>query len=229
MGGTRTFLQVRPIGAATQESHSLWRSILASTDLPILVALLCDSLLTARAETGVDHAARTVIAYTELGANDSIDNLHRALGIARANTIARRRRMPVEEGVRQGAFGFAASAISGHMPDGVAARLATIPLSVAPADLHDGRRRTCTDSVPLLDQAATEYRDPSSADWIADCRRNLATTDSERLEATRLRIDMYLATASQRTSALGGCTGRPQRPTSPVATAIQSRATEPSG
>lgn len=193
LGGPRTFLQVRPIGAATQESHSLWRSILASTDLPILVALLCDSLLTARAETGVDHAARTVIAYTELGANESIDNLHRALGIARANTIARRRRMPIEAGIRQGALTFATSAISGHMPDGVVARLA-IPLSEAPATytMEDDERAQIR---AVLDQAATAYRDPSSADWIADCRRNLATTDSERLEATREQVDMYLATA----------------------------------
>lgn len=193
LSNPRTFLQVRPIRAATRESHSLWRSMLASTNLPILIALLCDSLLTSGAETGVEHAARSVAAYTALGADGSVDNLHRALAIARANTIARRRRMLEEEGIRKEALRFATSAIGDHMPDGVVARVA-VPLSAVPATytMADDERAQVR---VVLDRAATEYRDPSSADWIADCRRSLATTDSERLEATREQVDMYLATA----------------------------------
>lgn len=193
LSGPRSFLSVRPIDASTRESHKLWRSMLESTDLPILVALLRDSLLTARAETGVDHAGRTVSAYTAVGANDSVDNLHRALALARANTIVRRRRMPEEEVVRREALGLAVSAIESRMPDGVIARLA-IPLSTAPATYtpsDDDRAQVRA----MLDQAAMAYQDPSAADWIADCRRSLATTDSERLKATREQVDKYLATA----------------------------------
>lgn len=193
LSGQRTFLQVRPIRAATRESHNLWRSMLASTNLPILIALLRDSLLTSGAETGVEHAARLVAAYTSLGADGSVDNLHRALAIARANTIARRRRMPEEESIRKEALRFARPAIDDNMPDGVIARMA-VALSVAPATytMADDERAQIR---AVLDQAATRYRDPSSADWIADCRRNLATTDSERLEATHEQVEMYLATA----------------------------------
>ncbi|WP_290218142.1 hypothetical protein [Corynebacterium atrinae] len=158
-----------------------------------MVALLCDSLLTSGAEIGVEHAARSVAAYTELGADGTVDNLHRALAIARANTIARRRRMPEEEGIRKEALRFAKSAIGDHMPDGVVSRVA-IPLSAGPATYsmaNDERAQVRA----VLDQAATEYQDPSTADWIADCRRSLATTDSERLEATRQQVDIYLTTA----------------------------------
>lgn len=193
LSGQRSFLSVRPIDASTRESHNLWRSMLESTDLPILVALLRDSLLTARAEKGVDHAASTVSAYIAVGANDAVDNLHRALALARANTIARRRRMLEEEGVRREALGFAVSAIGSRMPDGVVARLAvllsTAPATYSPSDDDRAQARA------LLDQAGMIYRDPSSADWIAECRRSLATTDFERLEATREQVDMYLKTA----------------------------------
>lgn len=190
LSGPRTFLHVRSINDATRESHNLWRSMLESTALPILVALLCDSLLTARAETGVDHAARTVNAYRTLGPNDSIDNLHRALAIARANTITRRRRMAEEVGVRREALRFAGSAIDGHMPDGVVARVA-VPLSTAAATYtsEDDERAQVR---AVLDRAAMGYRDPSSADWIAECRRNLAINESERLQATREQVDLYL-------------------------------------
>ncbi|GAA2926214.1 hypothetical protein GCM10010458_05170 [Microbacterium luteolum] len=193
VSGPRIGLQVRPVGSATHESHTLWRSMLASTKLPILVALLCDSLLTARAETGVAHAARTVAAYCALGDDDSVDSLHRALAIGRANSIARGRRMLEEEAIRQQALRLATSAVGSHMPDGVVARV-VVPISATPATyaLTEEERAQVR---AILDLAATEYRDPSSADWIADCRRSLATTSSERLEATREQVAVYLATA----------------------------------
>ncbi len=193
VAGLRTGLRVRAIRDATNQSHALWRSMLTHTELPILSALICDALLTARAEAGVDHATRTVSCYTALCADLSLDPLHRALAIARANTIARRRRMPQEEAVRSEALTFAAAAVGAHMPDGVVARV-LIPLSSAPATyaMMNGER---TQIRSILDLAASSYVDPTSADWIADCRRNLATTGAERTAATREQVAMYIATA----------------------------------
>jgi hypothetical protein len=191
--GPRQGLRVRAIADATAESHELWRSVLGHSDVAILNALLCDALLTARANADAEHASRTVLAYTSLSNEGSIDSLHVALAIARANTIARRRRMAEEEMIRNEARRFSIASLDAARPDGVVARvlaaLSRTPLTYAISDSERGQIRS------LLDRAAQTYNDPSSADWIADCRRTLATSEDERLAATREQVAAYLATA----------------------------------
>lgn len=191
--GPRSGLEVRAIQEASEQSHALWRSILAHAQLPLVSALLCDALLTARAESGVEHAARTVNHYIAVCNDESVDDLHRGFAIARANTIARRRQMTQEESVRAAALAFSELEVRAEVPDGIVARV-LLPLSVAPKTYiaTDGERAQIRS---ILDLAASLYQNPSSADWIADCRRNLATNNAEHLDATRQQLAQYIATA----------------------------------
>jgi len=193
VSGPRSGLDVRAIQDATDQAHALWRSILAHTHLPLVAALLCDALLTARAEAGVEHAARTVGCYITLCKDEAVEDLTRAFAIARANTIARRRRMSQEESVRAEALSFASVKARAQEPDGIVARV-LLPLSMAPATyvMADEERAQIRS---VLDLAASLYQDPTSADWIADCRRNLATSTAERLAATQEQVAQYIATA----------------------------------
>lgn len=191
--GPRRGLQVRAIADATAESHKLWRSILEHSDVAILNALLSDALLSARADPGAESASRTVLAYTSLNSADSRDSLHVALAIARANTIARQRRMPEEAAVREEGIRFTSAAMEADWPSGVVSRvlafLSEVPLTYEISENEQAQIRT------LLDRTSEMYRDPSSADWIADCRRTLATSDEERLAATRAQVETYLEVA----------------------------------
>lgn len=172
---------------------SFLRALLATMTTTLLRGLLSDVILSARHDPSPEHALETVRAYLAVAQEASTDSYHAALAISRANTIARSRRLTVEKDVRDEASAFASRALNNPEPPGVTALVLEL-LSVAPtyansdAAAHD-------ELVALLDDAERRYPDPSSADWIADCRRRIALDASEHAEATARQVNAYLAIA----------------------------------
>jgi hypothetical protein len=187
-----------PGGNLQQEMSGLeqfFHAVLGNTSVALIRDLIADVILCARHDTTPTHATRTVNAYLSLSRESSVDPLHAALSISRANTIARARQLGVEAEVRIEAVACASRALETAAPSGVPAVVLEM-LSVAPrsSSSNDAEIRS------ILDAAEELYTDPTAADWIADCRRRIARDPEVRADATKRQVGAYLAVAENETN-----------------------------
>ena len=183
-------LPVRPFALASDEVHKLWVGLEGAVAHPLVRAHLSDVLLSSRLDTSQARAELTINKYLELAEIDHVDAFHRVLGMLRANTISRQRKLPIEKDIRSAMIDLAIQEMKGRQMPGITLRLLEAA-SQQPAS--SARVASETDRIyGALAVADTLYSDHFGVDAIATCRLLLAENEAQRYEARRLQALAYL-------------------------------------
>lgn len=181
----------RPMSGTPSDAWSLWGGVYDAMRPSTIGAHIADVLLTARARHKPDHASATVSSYLRAAELEKITAQQAALSLARANTIARLRKMTEEQAVRQAMFTKSEAFASDPETTGPALTLLAA-LSAQPrgGSVPEGVREEIRSRLLSIGGASTFFTDE-----IAKSLARLADNPAELETARRWHVEQYVARA----------------------------------
>lgn len=187
----------RPFAATPEAAWLLREALLSSVSDHMVRAHLADLILSGRRDASPAHAEATVEHYRTCARDDGLEPGRRAISLARANTIARSRRMTTEASVREQALKLAREMLTlGHSH---AALTLFALLSVPARDGSTASSERIEVRESLRGIAATA---PEFIDEIVRLLHLAAESEEDQTAAARLHISWYLDNARGETNGL---------------------------
>ena len=187
----------RPFAATPEAAWLLREALLSSVSDHMVRAHIADLILSGRRDASPAHAEATVEHYRTCARDDALEPGRRAISLARANTIARSRRMTTEASVREQALKLAREMLTlGHSH---AALTLFALLSVPARDGSTASSERIEVRESLRGIAATA---PEFIDEIVRLLHLAAESEEDRTAAARLHISWYLDNARGETNGL---------------------------
>lgn len=190
MNEHRNWSMIRPLNQTPDAAIYLWQGLSqASLGLP-LQAQLNDLLLSVRKVTSPEHAMKTIETYISVASDAATLQINRALCLTRANTLARERKMAVQEELaRQACLTEAQRQLQVGELAGIAIVLEAVSHEPACYTMSNAELADISETLKL---AQKFYTHPHSMDWLFNARQRVARRDEERLEATRDHVNALL-------------------------------------
>lgn len=181
----------RPMSETPAAAWSLWAEVHQILPPSTMRAHVADILLTARIKPKPEHATATVGSYLVAAELDDVTAQQVALSLARANTIARSRRMAEELTVRH-AMRTNSEAFAGKKDTSGPALTLLSALSVDPriGSMPEDERAAIRSLLLAIGGASTFFTDE-----IAKSLARLANNPAELESARRWHAEQYLALA----------------------------------
>lgn len=178
----------RPMSETPSGAWTLWGEVFDALKPSIVRAHLADLLLTSRIRARPAHAAVTIASYMEVPDIDGVTAQQSALSLARANAIARSRRMTEEEPVRQAMYA-KSEVFSSNLETMGPALTLLAALSVPPrsGEILDEERKVMRSQLLSIGEAATFFTDE-----VAKTLFRLSNEPTELEAARRWHTEQYL-------------------------------------
>lgn len=181
----------RPMSETPKAAWSLWAEVHDILPPSTMRAHIADILLTARVRPKPEHATATVESYLVAAELEEVTAQQVALSLARANTIARSRKMPEELKIRHAMHAKSEVFASKRDTSGPALTLLAA-LSIDPRDMSmtEEKRVAIRSLLLTVDGGSTLFTDE-----IAKSLARLANNPIELESARRWHAEQYLAVA----------------------------------
>ena len=180
----------RQFGATPEAAWVLREALLSSVSDHMVRAHLADLILSGRRDSSPKHAEATIEFYRTCARDEALEPGRRALSLARANTIARNRRMTIEGSVREQAFELAREMRTLGHNHALLTLLALLSVPARDGSTASSERVEVRDS--LRGMAATA---PGFIDEIVRLLHLAAESEADKVAAARLHISWYLDSA----------------------------------
>jgi hypothetical protein len=187
----------RPLASTPAAAWRLRVALLSALTSEMLRAHVADLILTGKNDTTPAHSELTVNSYITCAVSGCGDAQHRAIALARANTIARQRHMALEVTVRREALRLARDLLGTKDEHAVLTLLAALAAPARDGSSAAGERVEVRRI--LLDLAAETM---TFIDEIVRLLRISADSDSDRDDAARLHVNWYLNRARSNTDGI---------------------------
>ena len=181
----------RPMSETPSDAWALWAEVHDVLQPSTMRAHVADILLTARVRPKPEHASATVASYLEAAELEKVTAQQVALSLARANTIARSRRMAEEPAVRQAMYTRSEALASRSETSGPALTLlAALSADPRGQSMPGEQREGIRSRLLTIGGASTFFTDE-----IAKSLTRLADNPAELESARRWHTEQYIARA----------------------------------
>jgi hypothetical protein len=178
----------RPMTDTPSSAWTLWTEVGEAVTPSYIAAHIADVLLTARVKPTPSHASSTVTLYVKAAEHGALSALSAALSLARANSIARSRRMAEEQSVRAAMHRKVVHLGNNPETNGAALTLLSA-LSVPPrgGEFEQGERDLLRDRLQNIGTSSLTL-----VDEVGSTLARLAATLQEIDLAKRWHVNQYL-------------------------------------
>ncbi|AFR28668.1 hypothetical protein [Arthrobacter sp. Rue61a] len=181
----------RPMSETPPGAWSLWAEVYDILRPSTIRTHVADILLTARVRPKPEHATSTVTCYLEVAELEGVTAQQVALSLARANTIARSRKMTEEVAVRQAMYAKSEVLANRSETSGPALTLlAALSAARRGVSIPGEEREMIRSRLLNIGGASTFFTDE-----IAKSLARLADSPAELASARRWHVEHYLARA----------------------------------
>lgn len=189
----------RPMSETPSGAWALWAEVHDVLQPSTMRAHVADILLAARVRPKPDHASATVASYLESAELEKVSAQQVALSLARANTIARSRRMTEELAVRQTMYTKSEALASRPETSGPALTLlAALSADPRVESMPEEEREGIRSRLLTIGGASTFFTDE-----IAKSLARLADNPAEVESARRWHTEQYIARARTEDHGMG--------------------------
>lgn len=180
----------RPFAATPEGAWVLREALLRSVSHHMVRAHVADLILSGRRDASPAHAEKTVEHYRACARDAALEPGRRAISLARANTIARSRRMATEAAVREQALRLAREMLTLGHSHAALTLLAFLSVPARDGSTQSSERLEVREHLRGITAAAPEF-----IDEIVRLLHLAAESDEDQTAAARLHVSWYLDSA----------------------------------